>query len=184
MQSVALVITLVLVTLLAAAFLFVVSRASERVAFEEVTPGGYRIRNNLFRLLLIGGVLVAAISLPRAFMPIKAWAYGDDVQRIHAVGYQWYWELDQEEVLLGKPVEFLLTSADVTHGFGIYDKDLQLLAQTQVMPGYTNRLNITFDRPGTYQILCLEYCGLAHHDMVGEITVVADGSQHNEGHGR
>lgn len=181
MQSVALSITLVLVALLAVAFLIVVSRASERVAFEEVTPGGYRLRNNLFRLLLLGGVAVAAISLPRAFLPIKAWAYDDDVQRVHAVGYQWYWELDVDEVELGRPVEFIVSSVDVTHGFGLYDDQLNLLAQTQVMPGYPNRLNITFEKPGTYQILCLEYCGLAHHDMVGEISVVAS---QNAGEGR
>lgn len=185
MQEIALTITLILVGLLSAAFLLVVARAGKKAPFEEVTPGGYKIRNNFFKILLIGGVAVAALSLPRAFVPIEAWAAGDDIQKIHAVGYQWYWELDNEEVVSGKPVEFLVSSADVTHGFGIYDKDLRLIAQTQAMPGYTNRLNVTFDKPGTYQILCLEFCGVAHHDMVAEITVhAAPAINSTEGAGR
>lgn len=172
MQELALTISLVLMLLLAAAFIFVISRASSKAPFEDIVEGGYKVRSNLFRILLISGVIIAALSLPRAFAPIKAWAYGSDIQTIRAVGYQWYWELDAEEVIVGKPVEFLVDSADVTHGFGIYDEDLRLLAQIQAMPGYTNRLNFTFNEPGIYQILCLEYCGLAHHDMVAEITAL------------
>ena len=74
---------------------------------------------------------------------------------------------------VGEPVEFRVTSADVNHGFGIYDESLRLLAQTQAMPGYTNRLRFTFQKPGKYRILCLEYCGLGHHEMPAEISVVA-----------
>jgi cytochrome c oxidase subunit 2 len=88
------------------------------------------------------------------------------------VGYQWRWELSRTEVIAGQPVEFRITSADVNHGFGIYDTNLRLVAQTQAMPGYTNTLRHTFDAEGTYRILCMEYCGLAHHNMVTEIKVV------------
>ena len=66
----------------------------------------------------------------------------------------------------------LVTSADVNHGFGIYDADLRLVAQTQAMPGYTNRLRHTFAAEGTYRVLCMEYCGLVHHNMITEIKVV------------
>lgn len=39
------------------------------------------------------------------------------------------------------------------------------------MPGYVNRLVHTFDRPGRYRLLCLEFCGVVHHDMVAEFEV-------------
>ncbi|PXV76312.1 hypothetical protein [Nitrosomonas eutropha] len=71
----------------------------------------------------------------------------------------------------GQPVEFQVSAADVNHGFGIYDENLVLIAQTQAMPGYTNKLIHTFDKPGKFKILCLEYCGLAHHVMITELTV-------------
>ena len=46
-----------------------------------------------------------------------------------------------------------------------------LLAQTQAMPGYMNRMRITFDQPGTYTVLCLEFCGMSHHRMRGVVEV-------------
>ena len=30
---------------------------------------------------------------------------------------------------------------------------------------------IVFERPGVYEVLCLEYCGVLHHGMVGAFTV-------------
>lgn len=41
------------------------------------------------------------------------------------------------------------------------------------MPGYTNKLVHTFTEPGTYQVMCLEYCGVGHTPMTAEIEVVA-----------
>ena len=39
------------------------------------------------------------------------------------------------------------------------------------MPGYINRLQYTFTSSGTYHILCLEYCGLVHHQMISDLIV-------------
>ena len=41
------------------------------------------------------------------------------------------------------------------------------------MPGFTNVIRYTFSEPGTYRILCLEYCGLGHHTMMSRLTVTA-----------
>jgi cytochrome c oxidase subunit 2 len=83
----------------------------------------------------------------------------------------WQWEISQDHVEAGRPVDFQVTSADVNHGFGIYDPDMKIVAQTQAMPGVTNTLRHTFTREGTYRVMCLEYCGLAHHNMTAEFTV-------------
>ena len=88
-------------------------------------------------------------------------------------GGQWYWELDVEVVPLGQPVTFNVTSEDVNHGMGVYDENMTLLFQTQGMPGYVNSVSYTFDKPGDYQVLCMEFCGVAHHDMIAEFTVSA-----------
>jgi len=68
-------------------------------------------------------------------------------------------------------IEFRVTSLDVNHGFAIYNPDQQLIAQTQAMPGYVNKLRWKFDDPGTYTIYCLEYCGMAHQVMQASFTV-------------
>jgi cytochrome c oxidase subunit 2 len=61
----------------------------------------------------------------------------------------------------------------VNHGFALYDPDMRIVAQTQAMPGYTNVLRYTFREPGVYRVLCLEYCGVGHHEMTAEIKVSA-----------
>jgi cytochrome c oxidase subunit 2 len=66
---------------------------------------------------------------------------------------------------LGAQVEFRVTSLDVNHGFGLYGPQRQLLAQTQAMPGYVNRLRVTLSEPGQYKVFCLEYCAAGHHFM-------------------
>ncbi|MCC7050417.1 MAG: hypothetical protein IT239_01380 [Bacteroidia bacterium] len=75
------------------------------------------------------------------------------------------------EVPVGEPVEFRVTSLDVTHGFAIYNQKAELITQTQAMPGYVNRLRWEFKEPGTYNILCLEFCGSAHAFMRSSFTV-------------
>ena len=42
------------------------------------------------------------------------------------------------------------------------------------MPGLEGPTSLihTFKDAGTYTIRCLEYCGLAHHEMLDEIVVV------------
>jgi cytochrome c oxidase subunit 2 len=71
----------------------------------------------------------------------------------------------------GKLVEFDVTSKDVNHNLAIYNSAGELVAQVQAMPDYTNRLFYRFDAPGHYYVLCLEYCGLAHHAMNTEFDV-------------
>jgi cytochrome c oxidase subunit 2 len=71
----------------------------------------------------------------------------------------------------GKPVRFHLTSADVNHGFAVYDSHNVLLFQVQVIPEKTVEYVYTFDKPGTYHILCFEYCGVGHDQMKGTFTV-------------
>jgi cytochrome c oxidase subunit 2 len=40
------------------------------------------------------------------------------------------------------------------------------------VPGYYYGLKITPNEAGDYRIICNEFCGIAHHVMVGKILVV------------
>jgi cytochrome c oxidase subunit II len=75
------------------------------------------------------------------------------------------------ELRAGSLVEFRVTSFDVNHGFSLYSPSNRLIAQTQAMPGYINRLRIRFSEPGRYHVLCLELCGSGHHRMRGVFDV-------------
>lgn len=180
MQDTAWFISLTLMGLLLAVFVFVWSQSSVRE--EDFTPlqkRAYRLRARLFWALVLTlgpAMLYNLVDLPYA----AADARERDAQVIDAVGHQWYWQLSRNEVRAGEPVLFRVTSADVNHGFGVYDTELRLVAQTQAMPGYTNVLRHTFAQPGKYRVLCMEYCGLVHHNMIAEIDVVEAGSAARE----
>ena len=70
-------------------------------------------------------------------------------------------------VPLGSTVTFYATSPDVVHGFFIPHTAVNLM----VVPGWVNSASHTFNVPGTYLLLCNEYCGLGHHYMFGRIEV-------------
>lgn len=74
---------------------------------------------------------------------------------------------DVIEVPAGRPVTFRLTSADVLHGFQIVGTNVNAMA----VPGYVTQLTMTFEEPGERLIVCNEYCGTMHHNMVGRLMV-------------
>ncbi|MFB6089603.1 MAG: cytochrome c oxidase subunit II [Halobellus sp.] len=65
-------------------------------------------------------------------------------------------------------VTFYITSSDVTHGFNVVGTNVN----TMVIPGQVAEITVNFDEPGTYHVVCNEYCGAAHHAMEGTIEVV------------
>lgn len=166
-QSLSALLTLVTILALAGVFLGVRRHAHVAREYAPVQGNAYRIRSVGFWLLVLVGLPISIYLL--RVNPYAAVTAAPQV--VNATAAQWYWELDPAEVTAGQPVEFRVTSTDVNHGFGLYDEKNTLVAQTQGMPGYVNRLTHVFETPGTYRVLCLEYCGLAHHDMVAELVV-------------
>lgn len=92
---------------------------------------------------------------------------------VRAHARQWSWTFTHEgpdgpvetqgvlHVPAGQPVDVLITAADVIHSFWVP----RLGGKMDAIPGRTNRLRIQADRPGTYEGLCAEFCGLDHADM-------------------
>ena len=117
-------------------------------------------------------LLVAVLAATIAFTPYGRSA-GKDAQFVDVRGQQFAWLLPSTPIKAGRQVEFRLTSSDVNHSFAVYTAGGKLLFQVQVMPGKTQKYVYTFHRPGTYQVLCLEYCGVGHTDMKTEFRVVA-----------
>lgn len=144
-----------------------------------------RLRQAFFLGLSALLVAVLVFTLPR--MPYPAEAETPD-RIVHVTGKQYAFALTDApvtsaraweegaypqviEVKAGSNVEFRVATLDVNHGFTLYAPDGALLAQTQAMPGYVNRLRVRLDRPGSYTVLCLEYCGMGHHRMRGVVEV-------------
>jgi len=122
-------------------------------------------------LVLVAVMLAVLLGATIAFVPYGESA-ASNAQIVRVIGRQFGWQLSRSQVRAGVPVQFRAESSDVNHGFGVYDLDDRLMAQTQVIPGREQRLQVTFDEPGRYRILCLEYCGVGHHKMVAQLEVV------------
>lgn len=174
-QQLAWQITVALVAVLVLVFAFVVLNAGKWSEYAPLQKRAYRLRARLFWALVL--LLTPLLVYSMSELPYDAALrqQGDQTQVIDVVGHQWYWTLSSDQVTLGRPVEFRVTSADINHGFGIYDQNMHLVGQTQAMPDYINKLQLVFRKEGTYKVLCMEYCGLAHHNMLAEIRVVANG---------
>lgn len=173
LQQIAWQVSLVLMTLVAVGFAFVAIYSGTREEdYAPLQKRAYRVRTKLFwALVLVFGPVMIYTLLDLPYDASRAANNSGAVQVVEAKGFQWRWELSRDRVAKDQPVEFRVTSADVNHSFSIYDANMHLVAQTQAMPGYTNILRHTFRNEGTYKILCLEYCGLAHHNMLTEIKV-------------
>ncbi|HMM47686.1 MAG TPA: cytochrome C oxidase subunit II [Thiobacillaceae bacterium] len=172
-QQLAWQISIALTAVLAAAFIFIALNSHSWAEYPPLQKRAYRLRRGLFWALVLLLTPVFVYSMSELPYDAPQRHRGAAPQVIDAVGYQWYWTLSANEVTVGQPVEFHVTSADINHGFGIYDENMRLVGQTQAMPGYVNKLRFVFDEPGTYKALCMEYCGVAHHAMTAEIRAVA-----------
>ena len=104
------------------------------------------------------------------FTPYSRSASGDK-QVMEVVARQFAWDIKPATIRAGVPVELRLRSLDVNHAFGVYDPAGKLVFQVQVMPQRTQKSVKTFDQPGTYKVLCLEFCGVLHHGMVATFEV-------------
>ena len=105
--------------------------------------------------------------------------------RVRVEGFQWQWRftyLDGGPQLTGLPdrppqlvlpageqISFQLVSADVIHSFYIP----HFLLKRDMIPGLTNTVDLTIDRPGTYAGQCAEFCGLLHDRMLFSIRAVS-----------
>jgi len=163
--------SLVLMLFITVIFIFVALKSKEKREYAPIVKKWYKARNFYATVLIIGMIGVSFYTI--RLLPFNQPVYGEGLEPtiVDVEAFQFGWDISQSEFEVGEPVEFDVTSRDVNHGFGIYNEDMEIIAQTQAMPDYTNTVYITFDEPGTYEILCLEYCGLAHHQMVTEIVV-------------
>ena len=97
--------------------------------------------------------------------------------RIEAIGRQWMWkfqhpggqsEINDLHVPTGEPILIHMISQDVIHSLFIP----ALRIQMETLPGRYTQLWFKADRPGTYRLLCSEFCGTDHSVMDGLLTIM------------
>jgi cytochrome c oxidase subunit II len=73
-------------------------------------------------------------------------------------------------VPVGREVELILRSQDVTHSF--YVRELRL--KQDAVPGMEIHMHFTATVPGEYELACAELCGLGHYRMHTMLQVLSD----------
>ncbi len=96
-------------------------------------------------------------------IPVVSPPPGSDV---YLIARLWDWwpilELEKDQTY-----RLHLTSMDYNHGFSLQPVNINI----QVVPGYEHVVKVTPNRSGTYSVVCNEYCGINHANMVGRIYV-------------
>ncbi|MBN2295844.1 MAG: cytochrome c oxidase subunit II [Pirellulales bacterium] len=88
---------------------------------------------------------------------------------------QWAWQfiypnghIDENlHVPVGEPIRLTMTSEDVIHGLWIP----ALRVKMDIVPGRYTSTWFRADKVGTYNLLCTEYCGDEHSDMLATVEV-------------
>jgi cytochrome c oxidase subunit 2 len=113
----------------------------------------------------------AALLYFRMFVPPT------DSMEVYVVGKQWMWkvehpsgarEINQLHVPMGRNVRLTMISQDVIHDFSIPD----FRVKHDVLPGRYTTLWFQATKAGTYHLLCQQYCGTLHSEMVGQVIVL------------
>ncbi|MEO6843779.1 MAG: hypothetical protein ABI184_01330 [Ginsengibacter sp.] len=183
LQDYAVIISMAIGALVVAVVIFLMATSSTAEDKDSAKHKTYKMRGRYFFGLVIFLIICLFFSL--RFLPYPSFQNNPD-EEVTVVGMQWSWKMapgvsnkspaeftGTNEIILpvNKRIEFIVTSSDVNHDFGIYNNKGVLLAQTQAMPGYKNKLQYEFTQKGDYSILCLEYCGLAHSFMMATLHV-------------
>lgn len=86
---------------------------------------------------------------------------------VYLVARLWSWwpilELEKDQ-----SYRIHMSSMDWQHGFSLQPVNINL----QVHPGYDIVFSMMPTETGEFGIICNEYCGIGHHNMVGKIVVV------------
>ena len=126
------------------------------------------------------GWLVIVVVLLVSLLLSTIWLtpYGDDEEAaaagrnvVEVTGAQFAWTIEPREVQAGERIEFRIHATDVSHGFGLYDPDDKLVFQVQAIPDELQKEFATLTKPGVYRVVCLEFCGVAHHAMLSRLVV-------------
>ncbi|APJ05209.1 cytochrome c oxidase subunit II [Silvanigrella aquatica] len=122
------------------------------------------------------------------FIVIFIWGFRDwvslnqppqDAMEVRVTGRKWDWsfldvktgaETSDLFVPVNKAVLLTMSSADVIHGF--YVPDFRI--NRDVLPTMYTKLWFKAEKEGNYPILCTQYCGTKHSQMVRYVRVVSE----------
>jgi cytochrome c oxidase subunit 2 len=168
-----------LALILAVTILFVVRyrRRPSRTA-PEPSPAQNTRLELLWTVIPLLLVFVLFGFSTRTYLRMVETEPGGDPLRVQVTARRWSWWFDHPggkgaaelHLVAGRPAELLLASTDVIHS--LYLPDFRL--KQDAVPGRFTRMSFTPILPGTFPIVCAEYCGADHSRMATAAVVHPD----------
>jgi cytochrome c oxidase subunit 2 len=102
-----------------------------------------------------------------------------DAMEIKVTGQKWFWSFQYAEgastvnelvVPVDKPVKLLMSSVDVIHSFFVPNFRVKM----DVLPNRYTQLWFEATAVGEYDLMCTEYCGTGHSEMIGKVRVLGE----------
>ena len=94
---------------------------------------------------------------------------GDEV---YIAGARFHWDGLPVELEAGREYQLHLGAYDVQHGFSVRPEgSLSQQINLQIFPDREWVVPMTFEDPGTYRVICNEFCGPGHNGMQGRFIV-------------
>src|SRR5699024_10171580 len=133
-QMVAWMPSLVLMLFITIICIFVALKSKAKREYAPIVKNWHKARNFYADVLTIRMIGVSFYTI--RLLPFNQPVYGEGLEPtiVDVEAFQFGWDISQSEFEVGEPVEFDVTSRDVNHGFGIYNEDMEIIAQTQAMP--------------------------------------------------
>lgn len=143
-------------------------------------PVAVDVKDNL-PLEIIWTVVPTILVLAIFFVGWKGFQYmrtvPPDAMPIKVLARQWSWTFTYENgkqdsvlrVPVRKPINLLITSADVLHSLYIPAYRIK----EDAVPGMQTHLWFLPDQLGSYDLFCTEYCGLEHSSMITKVEVMS-----------
>jgi cytochrome c oxidase subunit 2 len=111
--------------------------------------------------------LPECLPYDKAYEEPKVIKLDEKTYQVFAVAQMWQFQPAEIYIPVGSEVDFYLTSKDVVHGFNIAEKNVNMMA----IYGNLNKTTVRFNKPGVYNIVCHEYCGIGHQNMRAQVIV-------------
>ncbi len=134
-----------------------------------------RVRPRIVSRLVPGACVLAALLAIAQLGEIRGEPRQPQAVTIEMVAKRFVFVPDRIEVVEGDQVTLAVRSADGTHGIEI--KKLNLRKDIP-RGGAVVALAFTAPAPGTYEIVCSEYCGRGHNDMKATLVVTPRAQAH------
>src|SRR5580704_11485866 len=128
-------------------------------------------------------IYLAVLFVWGFFQYLDMYVVPHDAKELRVIGQKWQWSIDYpvEEISVtgvgttvavpvNKPIKLVMSSQDVIHSFYIPN----LRVKQDVVPGRFSVLWFKATKTGEYPILCAEYCGDLHSQMLAKLLVLEE----------